>query len=135
MTCHLLQYPHSSRYICYTIRKACAAAMTPPQLFEMSINNTDSQYPLLVRAAPAILHILDGIEMLHNDPELITFLRSLDRDGTQQSPIQFQAQSMDDPIHGQRTRAGDRPRRRNMQPCGTCSSIKVKVRLLQSHHD
>lgn len=104
--------------------------MTLPQLFAMSIDKTDSQYPLLVRAAPVILHILDGIEMLHNDPELITFLRSLARDGAQQSPIQSQAPSMDDPSHGQRTRAGDNPRRRNMQPCGTCSSIKVKVRLL-----
>lgn len=104
--------------------------MTPPQLFAMSIDKTDSQYSFLIRAAPAILHILDGIEMLRNDPELITFLRSLARDGAQQSPIQFQAPSLDDPTHGQRTSAGDHPRRRNMQPCGTCSSIKVKVRLL-----
>lgn len=89
-----------SRCICYTIRKGCAAAMTLPQLFAMSIDKTDSQYPLLVRAAPVILHILDGIEMLHNDPELITFLRSLARDGAQQSPIQSQAPSMDDQAMG-----------------------------------
>jgi len=97
----------------------------------MSINNTDSHHLLLVRAAPALVNILDAIEKLRDDPELITALRSLACDGAQQPPIQFQARSMDIPAHGHRTEeTGAHPRRRNMRPCGTCSSIKVKCKIV-----
>ena len=82
---------------------------------------------MIVHAAPTIIRIIEAVEELQQNPGLIHSLRLLARENVQQpSP----SRSVDvDTVHHlrgsndtARTRVG-----RNMRPCGTCSSIKVKV--------